>query len=113
MIALVVALGMSGAGLQGNANATVLPRKNFGMCLNKVVEQKANDKLAEDAFKTAAKAACAKEETSFRTAWVSYEVSMKTKRTDAEQNAESQIDDYLSNAIETYKEMQTPVTPKS
>ena len=112
MIALVVALGMSGAGLQGSANSTVLPRKNFGMCLNKFVEQKAEEKLAEDAFKAGAKTACAKEETSFRTAWVSYEVSMKTKRADAEQNANSQIDDYLTNAIETYKEMQVPVAPK-
>jgi hypothetical protein len=110
-IVLVVALGMAGAGFQG-ASATVLPRKNFGMCLNKFVEDKASDKLAEDAFKTAAQAACAKEAAAFRTAWVSYEVSMKTKRADAEQNASSQVDDYLSNAIETYKEMQEPVKPK-
>jgi hypothetical protein len=112
MIALIVALGMTGAGLQGGANSTVLPRKNFGMCLNKVVEQKMSDKLADDAFKAAAQAACSNEANSFRTAWISYEVSMKTKRADAEQNANSQIDDYLTNAIETYKESQEPVKPK-
>ena len=110
MIAFVVALGMAGAGLQG-ASSTVLPRKNFGMCLNKAVEKMMSDKLAADAFKTAAKAACANEANTFRTAWISYEVSMKTKRTDAEQNANAQIDDYLQNAAETYTESQTPPKP--
>jgi hypothetical protein len=112
MIALIVAVGMIGSGLQGNSNSTVMPRRNFGTCLNKVVEQKMSDKLGEDAFKAAAKAACASEANSFRTAWVSYEVSMKTKRADAEQNANSQIDDYLTNAVDTYKESQTPPKPK-
>jgi len=111
MIALVVAVGMAGAGLQG-ASSTMAPRKNFGACLNKVVEAKMSDKLADDAFKTAAQAACEKEATAFRAAWISYEMSMKTKRANAEQNANSQIDDYLSNAIETYKESQEPVKPK-
>ena len=58
MIALLVAFGLAGVGQPG-ANATVLPRRNYGTCLNKVVEQKMSDKLADDAFKAAAKAAFA------------------------------------------------------
>ena len=104
MIEVVIALAMAG---QGPA-APVMPRKNFGNCLNKVVQGKVGDKLAEDAFKAAAKAACASEENAFRTAWVNYEVGMKTKRADAEQNANSQIDDYFQNAVENYKEWTTP-----
>ena len=104
MIELVIALGLAGQG----PVAPVAPRKNFGNCLNKVVQSKVGDKLAEDAFKAAAKAACANEENAFRTAWVTYEVGMKTKRADAEQNAASQIDDYFANAVDNYKEWTTP-----
>jgi hypothetical protein len=110
MIALIVALGMSGAAPAAPA-APTMPRKNLGMCFNKVVEAKIGDKLAPDAFKAAAAAACTNEENAFRNAWIAYEVGMKTKRTDAEQNANSQIDDYLQNAVETYTESVKP--PKS
>ena len=37
---------------------------------------------------------------------------MKTKRADAESDANSQIDDYLQNAVETYKDSQTPPPAK-
>jgi hypothetical protein len=107
MIGLIVAAGMMGAVAQA-PSPPVMPRKNFGNCLNKVVQGKAGDKLADDAFKAAAKAACATEETAFRTAWITYEVGMKTKRADAEQNAESQIEDYYQNASENYKEWTAP-----
>jgi hypothetical protein len=107
MIELIVAAGMMGAAAQV-PSAPVLPRKNYGDCLNKFVQAKVGDKLAEDAFKTGVKAACATQETAFRTAWINYEVGMKTKRADAEQNAESQIDDYLQNAVDNYKEWTTP-----
>lgn len=110
MIALVIALGMTGAAPAAPVPPT-LQRKNLGMCFNKVVGDKMSDKLAEDAFKAAATTACAAEESKFRDSWVSYEVGMKTKRADAEENANSQINDYLQNAVETYVESVKP--PKS
>ena len=107
MIALVVAFGMMGAAAQAPA-APAMSRQNFGNCLNKQVQDKVGDKLAEDAFKAAAKAACASQESAFRTAWVNYEVGMKTKRAEAEQNANSQIDDYFQNAVDNYKDWTAP-----
>jgi hypothetical protein len=107
MIGLIVALGFA-AGAAAAPSPPTMPRKNLGMCFNKVVESKMGDKLEPDAFKAAAVSACAAEENAFRTAWISYEVGMKTKRTDAEENANSQIADYLQNAVETYTESVKP-----
>lgn len=109
MISLVIALGLA-SGAPAAPSPPTMPRKNLGMCFNKVVETKMSDKLEADAFKAAAASACAAEESAFRNAWISYEVGMKAKRADAEENANSQIADYLQNAVETYTES---VKPKS
>ena len=87
-------------------------RNALGQCLAKFIHDKLTDKMEAAAFKTAAKTACAAEATAFRTAWVSFDVAMRTPRSDAEQNADSQIEDYLQNTTDSYVDDITPQKPK-
>jgi hypothetical protein len=108
MIVLAAAMLMAG-------NAPVAPsqeRRALGACLTKFVHDKLADKMDATAFKAAAKAACAAQQAAFRTAWVSYDVAMKSSRTDAEENADSQIEDYLQNSGESYADATTSAAPK-
>ena len=84
-------------------------RRDYGMCLSRFVHDKlSGDKMDAAAFKTAAHTACGTEEAAFRTSWVNYDVAMRTKRADAEENAASQIEDYLQNSAESYADAITP-----
>lgn len=109
MIVLALVLNMAAP-----AAAPVAPsheRQAYGMCLSKFVHDKISDKMEANAFKAAMKAACATQEAAFRTAWVNYDVAMKTKRSDAEENAASQIDDYMQNSVEAYADSTIPAKP--
>jgi hypothetical protein len=88
-------------------------RNALGTCLQKAIHDRLADKMNADAFKTAAKTACSAQATAFRAAWVSYDVAMKTPRTDAEQNADSQVEDYLQNTTDSYVDDVNPPQPKS
>jgi hypothetical protein len=98
MIVLPIAILMAAAG----PAPTALERRAFGQCLSKFVHDKLDAKMDAAAFKAAQKAACAQQEAAFRNAWVAYDVSMKTRRSEAEENAASQVDDYLSNSADSY-----------
>jgi hypothetical protein len=98
MIVLPVAMLMAAAG----PAPTAMERRAFGQCLSKFVHDKLEAKMDADAFKAAQKAACAQQEAAFRNAWIAYDISMKTRRSEAEENAASQVDDYLTNSADTY-----------
>ena len=88
-------------------------RRDYGMCLSRFVHDKlTGDKMDAAAFRTAAHTACGTEEAAFRTSWVNYDVAMHTKRADAEENAASQIEDYLQNMTDSYVDDITPAKPK-
>ena len=106
MIVLPLAMLMAAAG----PAPTAMERRAFGQCLSKFVHDKLDAKMDPAAFKAAQKAACAAQEAAFRSAWVAYDVSMKTRRSEAEENAASQVDDYLSNSAETYASSIAPAS---
>jgi hypothetical protein len=108
MIVLAVAMTMAASA------APVAPsreRNALGMCLSKFVHDKLEAKMDAAAFRAAAKTACAAQDTAFRNAWISYDVAMKTRRSEAEENAASQADDYFQNSTDTYVSSTTPAPP--
>jgi hypothetical protein len=96
LAAALVAAPDAGAGSPGQL------RKDYGACLNKFVEASVKDKLAPDAFTTAAKAACASKEAAFRKSIVDADLRMKIKQAEAEENANMQVEDYVVNAADKY-----------
>jgi hypothetical protein len=108
---IVLAAAMLMAGTAGPA-APSMERRALGACLTKFVHDKLSDKMDAVAFKAAAKTACAAQQTAFRTAWVSYDVAMKSSRAEAEENADSQVEDYLQNSAESYADATTPAAPR-
>jgi hypothetical protein len=100
MIVLPVAMLMAAAG--AGPVAPSRERQAFGLCLSKFVHDKLEAKMDAAAFKAAEKAACAQQEAAFRSAWVAFDVAMKTRRSEAEENAAGQVDDYFSNSAESY-----------
>jgi hypothetical protein len=97
MIVLPIAMMMAAA-----PAAPSQARQALGQCLSKFVHDKLEAKMDPAAFKAAAHTACAAQETGFRTAWVNYYVGMNTKRSEAEEIAGSQVDDYFQNSSDNY-----------
>jgi hypothetical protein len=100
MISLAIATALYATSMQSTA---VLPRKQYSECLNKAVKKNLTDKTDPTSFPAAARTACAAEATAFKAALVTYDVKAGTRRTQAEQDANLQIEDYLNSALETYK----------
>lgn len=88
-------------------------RSALSACLQKFSHDKLNDKLSADAFKKGAQAACAAQEATFRAAWVRFDVAMRTKPSEAEQNAAEQVEDYLQNSTDDYVSTTNPTDSKS
>ena len=101
MISLALATALASAAVQGPPPA---PRKEFAACLTKAAKAKSSDKMEKTAFTAAVRAACSSQETAFRKSLVDYDVKTGTKRADAEEGAELQVEDYLVNTTETYFE---------
>jgi hypothetical protein len=108
MIVLAAAMMMAAAAPQ----APAAERRAFGACLQKFIHDRLSDKLDAAKFKTGAQTACAAQEAAFRTAWINFDVAMRTKRSEAEENASQQIEDYLQNTTEDYVGDTTPEAPK-
>jgi hypothetical protein len=107
MIALAIAIGLAAAPGQPAA-PPASERRNFTACLSKFMHDKLGDKLDAVGYKTAAKAACATEEAAFRKAWVSFELAMRTKPSEAEQNAVAQASEAVDTSAENYLEAVKP-----
>ena len=86
------------------------PRNNFASCLSRFTKAKMADKMAVKDFQVALKAACAAEETAFKSSIVAYDVKMGTKRPTAEERATAEIEDYFIGSTETY-EVHTAAAP--
>jgi len=110
---IVLAAAMLMAGSAAGPVAPSQERNALGRCLSNFVHQKLMDKMDAAAFRAAAKVGCANEQTAFRNAWVAYDVAMKTRRSEAEQNADGQIEDYLQNSTDTYVSTTNPPAPRS
>ena len=105
----MLALALSAAlAMPQTPPATAMARRAYGLCLNKMVRAKVDAHLSPDAFEAAAKSGCAAEEAAFRQALIAEELALRLRRADAENDASSQIADYLANAVETYTEFTTP-----
>ena len=109
---IVLAAAMLMAGSAAGPVAPSQERNALGRCLSNFVHQKLMDKMDATAFKAAAKVGCATDVTAFRNAWVAYDVAMKTRRADAEENADGQIEDYLQNSTDTYVSTTNPPAPR-
>lgn len=102
MIHLLVAATIAAGAVQASG-PPMEPRKTFNACLNKFMKANVEKELDDAGFTTGAKAACAAEEAAFRKSLVDFDIKMKIKRAEAEENASLQVDDYMLNTIETYK----------
>lgn len=105
---IVLAAAMMMAAPAAAPAAPLQERRALGQCLSKFVHDKLSEKMEGAAFKTAAKTACAAQAATFRAAWVSYDVAMRTPRADAQQSADSQIEDYLQNSTDSYVDGANP-----
>ena len=101
MLTLAIAAALVAAPDAGPGSPSQL-RKDYGACLNKFVDSSVKDKLAPDAFTAGAKAACASQEAAFRKSIIDSDLRMKIKQSEAEDNANTQVEDYLVNAADKY-----------
>ena len=108
---IVLAAAMLMAGSSAGPVAPSQERNALGRCLSNFVHQKLMDKMDAAAFTAAANGGCATQAAAFRNAWVAYDVAMKTRRSEAEENAASQVDDYFQNSTDTYVSTTNP-TPR-
>ena len=78
-------------------------RKQFVACLHDVVDKAKEQKIPADGFVAFAHAQCGTIETSFKSGMVGFDVKNKVPRKQAESDAQSSIDDYVSTADERFK----------
>jgi hypothetical protein len=79
-------------------------RKAYGACLRKFMNSKLAEKMDANAYRTAAKAACQTEEAGFRAAWISFDTGNGAKASEASQNANGQIDEYIDKSLSDYQD---------
>lgn len=101
MISFAIATALSAA--PAMQAPLVAPRRNYSSCLSKAVKKSLGEKVDPAAFPAAARTVCAAEEAAFKAALVSFDVKAGIRRAQAERDAETQIEDYLTGAAETYK----------
>lgn len=84
--------------------ATLQLRRAYGGCLTKAASASIAKKVEPAEFEPEARTACAAEETKLLGALVAFDLKSGSKRAEAEESAKLQIDDYIFNANETYKD---------
>jgi hypothetical protein len=88
-------------------------RQSYSVCLSTLLKSNLKEKVAPDAFETNLTTACKTEESTFRNASVSLDVSMGTSRASAEQSANFDITDILENTKQRYKDyLETNTEPR-
>jgi hypothetical protein len=97
MITIVVAAMLA---MAGNGADT---RHDFVQCLKQASTDAKSQKIAADGFVEFAKNACVTVEAPFRSTLVSADVSHGMSRKDSDSDASSQIRDYYSERLDSYK----------
>ena len=88
-------------------------RQTYSGCLSTLLKTNLKERKAPDAFETVLAGSCKAEETAFRTASISLDVSMGTSRTSAEQSATFDITDIVENTKQRYKDyLETNTEPR-
>lgn len=101
-------IGLAIAALLAASAATAAPidtpidtqRKQFVECLRQAVDKARTDRLAPAGFEALARQRCSGELGAFRSALVAFDVKAGSPRKRAEQDADTQIGDYLVGASE-------------
>ena len=89
------------------------PRQTFMTCLKGAVATATAQKIAADQFSAHAKQTCSAQANSFRDALISFDVKNGIKRAQATDDAQLQVDDYVSMSAEKYAEKAEIMAPKA
>jgi hypothetical protein len=92
------------SGLQAKLTSLVQARQGYAGCLGTLLRSNLKEKVDPDAFNTAVGGSCKTEEATFRNAAVTADVAAGTSRATAEQGANFEITDMLTNTKERYKD---------
>ena len=101
MIDVLMAVALYSA--QGSMAAVNSSRDAFSKCLRDVTQQAKASKITVDAFPAFALEQCAAAEAKFKSALVTFDVSNKISRRQAEEDAKAQIDDYIASSKDNYE----------
>ena len=102
MISQVLALMMVTTGAP--ADKINIARRAYSTCLNALIKAELDAKTDVAGFAGKVAAACKSEESAFRNAIISVDVAAGISRANAEGNATTEIDDFLSQTKESYKD---------
>jgi hypothetical protein len=86
----------------------VQARRDYGVCLQRVLLEKVADRLSAEAFTAEVKTACAAEETALVRSVAALGVANGTTRADAEAAARQEADDFLGETVDTYAAFTAP-----
>ena len=96
------------------ADPAKMPRKEFSRCLQSETQVQLGAKAAPEAFDQAIGPACAAQQAALRNALVSANMATGLNRKEAEEEASVEVDDYLANAKDMYREyLETDTKPES
>jgi hypothetical protein len=103
----------SQAGLQAKQASLAQARQTYSGCLSTLLKTNLKDRVAPDAFETTLAQSCKTEESAFRNASVTTDVSMGTSRASAEESATFDITDIVDNTKQRYKDyVETNTQPR-
>ena len=101
MISFALATALAASAAQAGPPPQL--RDAYATCLGGFMKAKLGEKLDAAAFRSAAKAACAAQETALHNAIVAYDVKMGMKKASAQEGAAREVEDYLVNTADTYQ----------
>ena len=104
VLAFVLMAAAPPSGLQAKQASLVQARQGYAGCLGTLLRSNLKEKVEPDAFNTAIGSSCKTEEATFRNASVATDISMGTSRASAEQSANFEITDMVTNTKERYKD---------
>ena len=79
-------------------------RRAYSTCLTKLVKSELEAKTDPAGFEAKVMTACQSEQTAFRDAIIAVDVAAGIKRAAAEENASTEIGDFISNAKESFRD---------
>lgn len=79
-------------------------RRAYSSCLNTLVRDQLKAKTEPAAFETMLASSCKAQEAAFRSAIVAVDVAAGIKPAAAEENASTEIEDFITNTKESYRD---------